>query len=156
MLWEVGTFCIPGSEEVKLAEQSPEVTEICPLSAFVNIVSGKWAIPILYRLIVTDGPIRFRELQRHARPITQKELTKQLRLLEARKLVRRTVFAEVPPRVEYQATPVARQLIGTLEGLADWVRRNGEELMREPKEAAVFHTHHVADLVVGKGADAVR
>jgi DNA-binding HxlR family transcriptional regulator len=108
------------------------VNEPCPLSAFVNIVSGKWAIPILYRLIVTDGAIRFRELQRAARPITQKELTKQLRLLETRKLVRRTAYAEVPPRVEYEATPVARQLIGALEGLADWVRAHGEELMTAP------------------------
>ncbi|MBB5415220.1 winged helix-turn-helix transcriptional regulator [Paraburkholderia atlantica] len=102
--------------------------EGCPLSAFVNVVSGKWAIPILYRLIVTDGPIRFRELQRAARPITQKELTKQLRLLEARGLVIRTVYAEVPPRVEYAVTPVARKLIFSLEGIADWMRRYGPQL----------------------------
>jgi DNA-binding HxlR family transcriptional regulator len=115
-----------------VAAQNPvavSASESCPLSAFVNIVSGKWAIPILYRLIVTHGPIRFRELQRAARPITQKELTKQLRLLEARKLVRRTAYAEIPPRVEYEATPVARKLISSLEGLADWVREHGPELM---------------------------
>lgn len=106
--------------------------EACPLSAFVNIVAGKWAIPILYRLIVTDGPIRFRELQRAAHPITQKELTKQLRLLEARGLAIRTVYAEVPPRVEYEATPVARELIGALEGLADWVRTHRDNLARGP------------------------
>lgn len=102
----------------------------CPLSDFVNIVSGKWAILILYRLIITDGPIRFRELQRAARPITQKELTKQLRILEARELVTRTAYAEVPPRVEYEATFVARKLIGSLEALAAWMRRYGSQLPR--------------------------
>jgi DNA-binding HxlR family transcriptional regulator len=111
--------------------------EICPLSVFINIVSGKWAIPILYRLIVTNGPIRFGELQRAAHPVTQKELTKQLRLLEKRKLVNRTVFAEMPLRVEYEATPVARQLIGALEGLADWAREHGAELLAEDTQAAI-------------------
>lgn len=97
----------------------------CPLSAFVNLVSGKWAIPLLYRLIVTDGAIRFRELQRLAQPITQKELTKQLRLLEERGLVRRTVFDERPARVEYEATPAAKHLIGALEELVVWMRDHG-------------------------------
>ncbi|MGY2201257.1 winged helix-turn-helix transcriptional regulator [Pseudomonas gingeri] len=102
------------------------------MSAFVNLVAGKWAIPILYRLIVTDGPIRFGELQRAARPITQKELTKQLRLLETPGLVRRTVFLEVPPRVEYEATPVARELIGALEALEQWMRVHGSKLVTPP------------------------
>jgi DNA-binding HxlR family transcriptional regulator len=109
--------------------------EDCPLSTFVSVVSGKWALPILYRLIVTDGPIRFRQLQRMARPITQKELTKQLRLLEARGLVVRTVFPEVPPRVEYEATPVARKLLTALEALAAWMTAHGPELTPE-REAA--------------------
>ncbi len=50
---------------------------------FVNLVSGKWAIPILYRLIMIDGPVRFSELQRAVAPIAQ-ELTRQLRLFEQR------------------------------------------------------------------------
>lgn len=108
--------------------------EDCPLSAFVGIVSGKWALPILYRLIVTEGPIRFGELQRMSRPITQKELTKQLRQLEERGLVVRTVFPEVPLRVEYQATPVARELLTALEGLAEWMRSHAQALVR-PAEA---------------------
>lgn len=101
----------------------------CPLSAFVNMVSGKWAIPILYRLIVTDGPIRYRDLQRLATPITQKELTKQLRILEERGLVSRTVYEELPARVEYEATAEARQLLSGLEGLALWMRDHGWNLV---------------------------
>ena len=107
---------------VAQAEQSTPTTEGCPLVEFVHLVSGKWAVPVLYRLIITGGPIRYRELQRMARPITQKELTKQLRLLEQRGLVRRTVFAEVPPRVEYEATDLATGLLDALESIAAWVR----------------------------------
>lgn len=64
----------------------------CPMTQFVNLISGKWAIPILYRLIVINTPVRFGDLLRAAAPITQKELTKQLRLFEQRGLVTRTVY----------------------------------------------------------------
>lgn len=108
--------------------QNPHAVERCPMVDFVNLVSGKWAIPILYRLIVTGRPIRFLELQRAVAPITQKELTKQLRLFEQRGLVRRTIYAEVPPRVEYEASELAVTLRGTLDSLATWMRTHGSEL----------------------------
>ncbi|MFO1072966.1 MAG: helix-turn-helix domain-containing protein [Geminicoccaceae bacterium] len=95
---------------------------------FVNLIAGKWAIPILYRLIVTGRPIRFLELQRAVAPITQKELTRQLRLFEQRGLVRRTIYAEVPPRVEYEATELAQTLRATLDSLATWMRAHAAEL----------------------------
>lgn len=97
---------------------------------FVNLISGKWAIPILYRLIVTDTPVRFRDLQRAVAPITQKELTRQLRSFEQRGLVRRTVYAEVPPRVEYEVTELGKTLRETLDSLAGWMRNHGEQLVR--------------------------
>jgi len=100
----------------------------CPMVDFVHLISGKWAIPILYRLIVTDGPVRFSALQRAVAPITQKELTKQLRLFEQRGLVRRTVYAEVPPRVEYEVTALGRSLRPTLDSLAGWMRSHAEQL----------------------------
>lgn len=100
----------------------------CPMVDFVNLVSGKWAIPILYRLIVTARPVRFLELQRMVAPITQKELTRQLRLFEQRGLVRRRIYAEVPPRVEYQATDLAATLAPTLDSLAAWMRAHAGAL----------------------------
>ncbi len=101
----------------------------CPLVGFVHLVSGKWAIPILYRLIITGKPIRFRELQRLAEPITQKELTKQLRLLEKRGLVHRTQYDEMPLRVEYRASEAAMGLIDGLEAIAGWMRTQGQLLL---------------------------
>lgn len=103
-------------------------SERCPMMDFVALISGKWAIPILYRLIVLDAPVRFSELQRAVVPITQKELTRQLRLYELRGLVTRTVYAEMPPRVEYRITELGKTLRPTLDSLADWMRLHAAEL----------------------------
>ena len=109
----------------------PGATQPCPMVRFVHLVAGKWAIPILYRLIVIGEPVRFSELQRAVAPITQKELTRQLRLFEHRGLVRRTVYAEVPPRVEYHITALGASLRPTLDALADWMRTHGSALAAE-------------------------
>lgn len=96
----------------------------CPMITFVNMVSGKWAIPVLYRLIVINVPVRFSDLKRAIPEITQKELTKQLRLFETRGIVRRQIYAEVPPKVEYQITELGLTLRTTLDSLAGWVKQN--------------------------------
>ncbi|EEQ07382.1 transcriptional regulator [Yersinia bercovieri ATCC 43970] len=95
---------------------------------FVELIAGKWAIPTLYRLIVTAAPIRFGELQRAIAPITQKELTRQLRAFEQRGLVNRKIYAEVPPRVEYEITPLGKTLQPTLDSLAQWMREHHKDL----------------------------
>lgn len=102
----------------------------CPMTQFVNLISGKWAIPILYRLIILNTPVRFGELLRAAAPITQKELTKQLRLFEQRGLVTRTIYPEIPPRVEYQISDLGLTLQGALSPLAAWVSEYGDQLER--------------------------
>lgn len=107
----------------------PTAGEPCPMVDFVNLVSGKWAIPILYRLIIIDGPVRFSELQRAVAPIAQKELTRQLRLFEQRGLVTRQVYPEVPPRVEYQVTALGKSLRPTLDSLAEWMSRHAPQLI---------------------------
>ena len=102
----------------------------CPMTQFVNLISGKWAIPILYRLIVINTPVRCGDLLRAAAPITQKELTKQLRLFEQRGLVTRTVYPEIPPRVEYQITGLGLTLQDALSPLAAWMSEYGDQLER--------------------------
>lgn len=74
------------------------VQHACPMTDFVNLIAGKWAIPILYRLIVLNAPVRFGELLRAAAPITQKELTRQLRLFEQRGWCRAASIPKYPPR----------------------------------------------------------
>lgn len=107
----------------------PPASEPCPMVNFVNLVSGKWAIPILYRLIKINEPIRFGELQRAVAPIAQKELTRQLRQFEQCGLVTRQVFPQIPPRVEYQITPLGKTLQPTLDLLAEWMRSNAPQLI---------------------------
>ncbi len=109
----------------------PAAGEPCPMVGFVNLVAGKWAIPILYRLILIDSPVRFSELQRAVAPIAQKELTRQLRQFEQRGLVTRQVFPEVPPRVEYQITPLGKTLRPTLDSLANWMRAHAPQLIED-------------------------
>ncbi|MEH0870020.1 winged helix-turn-helix transcriptional regulator [Serratia liquefaciens] len=109
----------------------PTAGEPCPMVDFVNLVAGKWAIPILYRLILIDSPVRFSELQRAVAPIAQKELTRQLRQFEQRGLVTRQVFPEVPPRVEYQITSLGKTLRPTLDSLANWMRTHAPQLIED-------------------------
>ena len=109
----------------------PTAGEPCPMVDFVNLVAGKWAIPILYRLILIDSPVRFSELQRAVAPIAQKELTRQLRQFEQRGLVTRQVFPEVPPRVEYQITSLGKTLRPTLDSLANWMRAHAPQLLED-------------------------
>lgn len=116
------------AELLECTKEKNNAHEPCPMTSFVGLVSGKWAIPIIYRLIVLNTPVRFGELLRAAAPITQKELTKQLRLFEQRGLVSRQVFPEIPPRVEYQITELGLTLHGALSPLADWMREYGDQL----------------------------
>jgi DNA-binding HxlR family transcriptional regulator len=111
-----------------------EPAERCSMVRFVDLIAGKWAIPILYRLILIGEPVRFSELQRAVAPITQKELTRQLRAFEANGLVSRTVYPEVPPRVEYRITALGATLRDPLAGLAQWMERHGGRVRRAAQD----------------------
>jgi DNA-binding HxlR family transcriptional regulator len=90
----------------------------CPLNDVVKLVGGKWKLPLLYTLM--DGPHRFGELHRKIQGVTQRMLTKQLRELETAGLVERTIFAEVPPHVEYSLTPQGKDFKTALLELEKW------------------------------------
>jgi len=100
----------------------------CPMVRLLDTLSGKWSFPILYALIQTRDPVRFRELQRRVGRITQKELTKHLRSFETLGLVTRTIFPEVPPRVEYAISDYGRTLRAPLSALARWSLTQGKPL----------------------------
>ncbi|WP_372500960.1 winged helix-turn-helix transcriptional regulator [Streptomyces meridianus] len=89
-------------------------------------VSGKWSIGIL--LVTTQGPARFTELERLVKGISRRMLTLTLRNLERDGLLTRTVYPTVPPKVEYTATPMARELYDTLLTLAGWAERHLHEI----------------------------
>jgi DNA-binding HxlR family transcriptional regulator len=100
----------------------PKPDHRCPAEPAVAMIGGKWKIPILWHLF--DGGRRFSELHRALAPVTQKVLIQHLRQLEADGLVTRTVFAEVPPRVEYALTPRGRSLKPIILSLCSWSVRS--------------------------------
>ncbi len=100
----------------------------CPMSRLIELLSGRWAFPVLYQLLRAQGPIRFGQLQRAVGRVTQKELTRTLRSFEERGLLQRQVFAEVPPRVEYRLTELGASLGEPLCGLARWAEAHREEI----------------------------
>ncbi|MGW1361111.1 winged helix-turn-helix transcriptional regulator [Streptomyces chartreusis] len=96
--------------------------QACPVREVLDRVSGKWSVQIL--VAAAHGPIRFTELERGIEGISRRMLTLTLRDLERDGLVTRTVHPTVPPKVEYELTPVARELHETLQRLTDWAERN--------------------------------
>ena len=99
----------------------------------LDLIANKWAVPILLTLAEArhqrpGRPLRFSELARALPLITQKELTKQLRNLEAAGLVGREVHAVVPPRVEYWLTDLGVSLRPVLDELGRWSVVNGPAL----------------------------
>ena len=83
-----------------------------------NIIGGQWALVICSWLM--NGKLRFGELKKLLPNITERMLTLQLRKLEEHKIVKRTVYAEVPPRVEYELTEIGYELRPVIEHLANW------------------------------------
>lgn len=93
----------------------------CAVEVTVEIAGGKWKPLIVHYLL--SGTKRFGELRKLIGGVTQRSLTLQLRELEASGIVRREVFAEVPPRVEYTLTPLGTTLAPTLEAMKLWGER---------------------------------
>ena len=95
-------------------------------------LGDKWTLVVI--VMLSAGPQRFSALQAGVAGVSQRMLTVTLRKLERDGIVRRTVFAEVPPRVEYELTPMGMTLIAPVTALADWSIENHE----------VIAAHHVS------------
>jgi DNA-binding HxlR family transcriptional regulator len=115
------------------------LTNVAELRAEIRrafgIITGKWKLEILW--LLKQRMHRFSELRRSIPGITQHMLTAQLRELEADGLVRRTIFPEVPPRVEYRITPAAEGLELVFEAIRNWseLRHSAEEAHKTLSEA---------------------
>jgi len=95
----------------------------CPMPDIAGLIAGKWKLIIL-QILIFEGTQRFGALKRRLDGVTQTMLTNQLRALEQDGLVVRKVFAEVPPRVEYSATPMAHDLQDVFFSMRDWWKRH--------------------------------
>ena len=90
----------------------------CPVETAIRVIGGKWKPLILFYLF--EGTKRVNQLRRLLPPISQQMLTRQLRELEGDGVVRRTIYAEVPARVEYSLTERGQTLQPVLEAILQW------------------------------------
>jgi DNA-binding HxlR family transcriptional regulator len=109
-----GTALIPG--HLHVPEDCRAVSEV------LARVGDKWTVLVVGTL--GDGPKRFNELRRALGSISQRMLTLTLRALERDGLVTRTVFATIPPRVDYALTRLGRSLLEPVSALGQWARQN--------------------------------
>lgn len=90
----------------------------CPVATTVALIGSKWKLLILRNLL--SRPWRFNELKKDLEGVSQKVLTDSLRSLETDGIITRTVYPEVPPRVEYALTPLGQSLKPILDAMLDW------------------------------------
>nr|AIA10694.1 HxlR-like helix-turn-helix [uncultured bacterium] len=101
-----------------MASLPPAIGDSKAIGATLNILGGKWKILILFAL--SEGVKRFNELRRLVPGVTQRMLTAQLRELEEQHIVKRTIFAQIPPKVEYELSDIGKTLTPVLCALKKW------------------------------------
>lgn len=110
--------------------------QTCPVEITLKILGGKWKPIILWHL--NNETLRFNQLSRLIDGITQKMLTQQLRELEADGLIKRKVYPEVPPKVEYSMSEHGKSLKPVLKAMGDWgfkhKNRNGHVQIIQPQK----------------------
>ena len=92
--------------------------KFCAVLDTLDIIGGKWKLPIISQL--QDGTKRFKELEHGIEGITARMLSKDLKELEAYKIVNRKIYAEVPPRVEYSLTNKGKSLKSLILEIKNW------------------------------------
>ena len=100
----------------------------CPIKTAIDVINGKWKHRILMEL--TEGPVRYNQLADRIGSVSPKVLTQQLRELEADGLVSRTVYPEVPPRVEYALTDMGESIFSIFFAMRRWALE--EDRVHEP------------------------
>lgn len=100
----------------------------CPSREILEHVTSKWAVLILKSL--SEGVLRFSELRKRIEGVSEKMLAQTLKTLEQDGFILRTVYPEVPPKVEYQLTFLGAQVAEKLNYLIAWIERNLPEILQ--------------------------
>lgn len=106
-----------------------DCAEGCAVEAALAVIGGKWKGTILYHLLVAES-LRFNEIRRLLPDVSQRTLTAQLRALEAEGVLCRTVYPEIPPRVEYRLSDYGQSLRPALTALYQWGERHRQRNVR--------------------------
>lgn len=111
-----------------------EIVPDCPIRNILARISDKWSLLVLYTL--NQEPVmRFNALQKSIPDISQKMLTITLKTLEEDGFVKRKVYAEVPPKVEYSLTNRALSLLPCIDTLITWAKENMDAIIKDRKKA---------------------
>lgn len=114
-------------------EEKKSIIGICPIRNVIARFGNKWALLVIY-ILNENGSIRFSQLARQIPDISTKVLSNTLHILEADGLVKRTVFPEVPIRVEYELTETGRNLVPIIISLTEWAQNNMKSIMAHRKK----------------------
>jgi DNA-binding HxlR family transcriptional regulator len=146
---EEGTLKSPGSSEVT-GSQAPcrtddnafqwDVREGCEVRQILDRIADKWSLLVIS--LLDRQTLRFNELRRQIDGISQRMLSVTLRNLERDGLIGRTVYPEIPPRVEYQLTDLGCTLLATIQSLVGWTEDHQAEIARA---RADFDSSRAAD-----------
>lgn len=105
---------LKGEDTMKTKDELPQ----CPVATTVQIIGSKWKLLILRNLLTR--PWRFNELRKNLEGISQKVLTDSLRSMEEDGIITRTVYPEVPPRVEYALSELGESIRPIIDAMAEW------------------------------------
>ncbi|MES2519265.1 MAG: helix-turn-helix domain-containing protein [Bacteroidota bacterium] len=123
--------------EKNILEKSKWDTKNCPVRSVLDRFGDKWSILIIL-ILGENEKMRFNELNKEIEDISQKMLTVTLRTLEADGLVKRTIYPEVPPRVEYEITELGKSLLPYINSLAAWANFNMQEIKASREKFGVL------------------
>lgn len=121
-------------EEKKLKKYAS--AEQCPVRNVLDRIGDKWSMLVL--LLLNDLPVlRFNEIHKQIGTISQKMLTVTLKALEADGLIDRTVYPQIPPKVEYKLTSRGQSLIPHLQNLAKWASAHMSDIIKSREASAI-------------------
>lgn len=100
-----------------------KIEVICEMEVTIKMIGGKYK-PLILEYLITNGTKRFSEIMRYISNVSQRTLTTQLRELEGDGLIKRVVYPEVPPKVEYLITEKGKTLIPLLNLMCEWGEKN--------------------------------
>ncbi len=128
------TDCTENNNDNKLNDKPCDGSMICPLRDLLSRLGDKWSVLVLITLAKrSEQKARFSEIKKEINDISQRMLTSTLRNLERDGLLKRTVYPEVPPRVEYELTNLGKSILKPMEGLVDWIETNWGDIRKSRK-----------------------
>ncbi len=123
-------------------EEKNSIIEICPVRNVIARFGNKWALLVVL-VLSENGKVRFNSLRRLIPDISSRVLSGTLRTLEADGLISRTIYPEVPPKVEYQLTEMGRSLVPLIAQLTEWAQANIKKIAEHRKEFEAENDTHI-------------